>query len=284
MYKLSVVIPVLNQHDLTHAVVDQLFQVTDPTEVEIVVIDNGSTVPFMDERCNVLRFHKTLGVYPSFKDGFSFASGEIVAFFHSDLVIWENDWFNRVIEEFDKNERLGMIGFIGSNEIDPSGGRGLGTTSNFKGKILSREIGDKTMKWFGSPASIHGKVSSEFSKAVVVDGCAMIIRRKTWDEIGYREDFPPHHFYDRLISTQLLELGWQIGVLGIECDHFSGQTVSSEDAYHEMAKEWALKYLHQGGYVQTNTGVNWDGTIYQEAERRWLKEYRDDKHIVPIKL
>ena len=273
--KLSIVIPIMNQHDMCHAVIEQLCKVTSNT-TEIIVIDNGSTIPFTNHELryiDVIRNEKSVGVYPTFKQGFDNAHGDIVAFFHSDLIVWEEGWDTKVIQHFKVNPHLGMIG---SSEIDQSGGRGLGTTSNFAGKSLGR--------WAGSAGHIHGKQSANYSNAAVVDGCAMIIRRSAWEHIGVKQDFPPHHFYDRLISTQLLEKHWQIGVLGIACDHFSGQTVNQENAYSQMAQDWATQHNITIAFHQNSVAPNWDATIYQEAERRWLREYRDEKHIVPIHI
>lgn len=303
--KLSIVIPCMNQLPLVRAVYNQLRTVTSQVEqeVEFVIIDNGSN-PRIDESdvpgAKIVRFDKSVGVYPTFRIGFENTTGDVVAFFHSDLVVWEWNWNGRVIEEFGRRERLGMIGFIGSNQIDMAGGRGLGTTSSFMGKTLnltsthrdakwediSKGDTDKAQvvetviqSWTGSPASAHGKVDSGFSNAAVVDGCAMIIRREAWNEIGYREDFPLHHFYDRLISTQLLEKKWQIGVLGIGIDHISGQTVNAEDGYKTIAREWMLSHGVKEGDVYL---VNPDDGIYRIAEKMWLEEYRDRKHLVPI--
>lgn len=275
--RLSVVIPVLNQFPLTIATYKQLRAVTDTLDddVEFLIIDNGSTIP-LDEAdvpgATIIRNEASIGVYPTFRQGFENTTGDVVAFFHSDLVVWEQNWNERLIKHFQDNTNLGMIGFIGSNEIDGSGGRGLGTTSNFLGRNLS----DGEHTWYGSRGSIHGKVSEGLSRAAVVDGCAMIINRDAWEDVGSRDDFPPHHFYDRLISTQLLEKGWDIAVLGVACDHFSGQTVNQEDSYHIMAENWCNK---NGVAFE----VGWDNTIYKEAERRWLKEYRDEKHLIPLK-
>ncbi len=298
--RLSIVIPVLNQFPLTIATYKQLREVTDTLDddVEFLIIDNGSRVP-LDESdvpgATIIRNEYTVGVYPTFLQGFNNTTGDIVAFFHSDLVVWEQNWNERLIKQFQDNTNLGMVGFIGSNEIDASGGRGLGTTSNFQGRTLS----DGLNVWQGSPASVHGKVSDQLSSAAVVDGCAMIISRDAWEDIGNRDDFPPHHHYDRLISCQLLEKGWDVGVLGIECDHFSGQTVNQEDSYSVMAQGWAGKSLGVNSFMEwaeknkewTNNSSNpnrgkiphnWDSVVYMESEKRFLLEYRDEKHLIPI--
>ncbi len=285
--KLSVVVPVLNQKELARATYQLLRDNTFTVEqdVEFIIIDNGC-----DEPCNeqdfpgaiIVRNEETIGVYPTFKQGFSVATGDVVAFFHSDLAVWEQNWNERVMDAFRRNERLALIGFIGSNEIDQSGGRGLGTTSNFKGNILASE--DRS--WQGSPAQVHGKVSDGLSSAAVVDGCAMILRRSAWEDIGYMEDFPPHHFYDRLISVQLLSRNphWLVAVLGVACDHFSGYTTAHEIKYHKMAEAWSRAYVPEHLWVSDgNGGINWDATIYQEAERRFLGLYRDTLHFIPVR-
>ena len=290
MHKLSIVIPYLNQYELLVSNLKQLLAVTS-SNVEIILIDNGSDTPMQlkgkFEGIKVVRNEKNIGVYPTFKQGFDVATGDIVAFFHSDLVVWDMDWEKRILAEFENNKRLGMIGFFGSTEIDWYGGRGQGVTSNFQGRTLINQEGQLTHgiapeMWVGSIASAHMfcKEYDGFTNASVIDGCAMIIRREAWNDIGYREKFVPHHFYDRLISCQLLEKKWDIGVLGIACDHFSGQTVGHEKSYNDMAEEWCRNNILN---IFWRKDYNWDGTMYDEAERRFLLEYRTQKHLIPIK-
>lgn len=298
--KLSVVIPVMNQHPMFRAMFKQLVDASGP-DVEFVVIDNGSDEilskegPFIFGQLKVgqsihfVRNYKSIGVYPTFQQGMKSTSGDIVAFFHSDLIVWEKEWDKRVIQQFELTPPLGLLGFIGSNEIDSNGGRGGGTTSQFMGKTLvddflkNDESGIHTHdfqshSWSGSPASAHGKTNSGYTRGAVVDGCAMILRRSAWDAIGVKADFPLHHFYDRLISCQMLEKGYHVGILGIACDHISGQTVNQEPAYDGIAREWCE--AHGLGME----GHNWDTTIYLEAERRFLREYRDEKAVLPVKF
>ena len=272
----------------------QLRDVTNTVEqeVEFVILDNGSDEP-MDELsfpgAKIVRYEESIGVYPTFNMGFIYATGDVVAFFHSDLVIWEKDWNLRVMGQFKKTSpfyKLGLMGFVGSNEIDSNGGRGGGTTSNFQGKAMTNiVIGDHVEQgktYIGSPASAHGKTNSGFTPAAVVDGCAMIISRDAWNAIGFRENFPPHHFYDRLICTQVLEAGFKIEVGGIACDHFSGQTVNREPKYQTMAYEWLKTHVTtpNDSYKDFDPKHNYDVDIYVVAEKAWLEEYRS-KGFVP---
>lgn len=290
--KLSVVISVHNQQPLAVTCFKHIRDNVEYLgyETEFIIIDNGSTQAIREDDflgATVVRNEKNIGVYPTFKQGFEVAKGDIVAFFHSDLVIYEKGWNNRVIQAFKENPALGLLGFVGSNEIDLNGGRGGGTMSNFQGNTIT----DGARSWTGSPAHAHGKTITQFFRGAVVDGCAMIIHRSAWERIGYRENFPPHHFYDRLISTQMLEAGYWVGVLGIACDHISGQTVNQEQGYADMGEEWIEKKKDsvvemiinsEPAMVISNRPT--DQKIYMIAERMWLNEYRDNKHLVPIRI
>lgn len=299
MKTLSLVIPTLNQVQLSKTCYKEIFANT-IGEVEFIILDNGSDLPIQEidfPKAKIVRNEKNIGVYPTVKQGFEVATGDVVAFFHSDVVVWEKGWNLRVIDIFEKHEKLGLMGFIGSNEIDSSGGRGCGTTSQFQG----RELTDGIKTWKGSRWDAHGTFLNGFIKGAVVDGCTMILNRDCWNRMTYRENFPLHHFYDRLLCTQTLELGYDVGILGIEFDHFSGQTVGHEVKYDMSAERWCndnLSITTMNEWKENNEDWynnptnpsrfgslhNWDSVIYMEAEQRFLKEYRDEKHIVPIKI
>lgn len=274
--KLSIVIPIINNFKMTDTVVEYLKKnsVTNP---EILIIDNNSDEEYENKDVSqVLRNPKNIGVYPAFKQGLEYSGGDIICFMHNDVFIHELGWDKRVLEAFDKNRMLGMISFVGSSQIDYFGGRGNGTMSNFQGKTIDI-AGEKITT---SPAESHGIRITDLRPAVVVDGCVMIIRRSALEEIGFRENFAIHHFYDKLISVQLIEKRWNVAVLGIEMDHVSGRTVDHEIKYHLAAKDWSVNHRITPGGI----GTNWDTVIYKEAERQFLKEYRDEKYIVPISI
>lgn len=286
--RLSIVVPVLGQHELAITAIDLLRENITEAGTEIIVVDNGGDLPALevDHRVRVINPGKNLGVYPVFQEGMKWAGGDVVAFFHSDLMVVEKGFDKRIINAFEIHPKLGLVGFVGSNEIDAAGGRGGGTTSNFQGGTYypSNADSDRNPRWVGSPAEAHGKRTRVgYEPAAVVDGCAMVLRRTAWEKIGYRENFPPHHFYDRLISTQMLEAGYKIFVIGIACDHISGQTVGGQ-AYVDFAELWSIANLHPHKWVGIPPHYAWDQTVYQEAERQWLSEYRDRKHLVPIRV
>jgi len=296
---LSIVIPTVGQTELLKTAIRHIVDNRARIDTEIVVLD-GNKEEGLDKELGkdvrVVRIENQ-GVYPTFQIGMNNTSAPIVAFFHSDLIIDSNGFDERIIREFETRTKLGLLGFVGSNELDASGGRGLGTVSNFQGKRYYAEFTTCTevgcfdgvndghqhpkLVWVGSPAEAHGKRTTGSVNAAVIDGCAMVVRRKAWNEIGTIKDFPPHHFYDRLISCQMLEQGWDIEVLGIACDHISGQTVNKEPAYNTLAEEWSKKNLTPDKWVGNPPHYAWDETVYQEAERRFKSLYGD---MLPTKI
>jgi len=274
--KLAIIFPTLNQQDLTHTAVDCVMSNLGVPR-DVIVLDNNSEVPYEARQEVLVSLNKNIGVYPAFWEALKHTDADIIAFFHTDLFVEEKGWDERVVKQFEDNPKLGLIGFIGSNEIDAGGGRGYGTTSNFQGMTTGhRNKRGEDKQWIGSPAKAHGRADSGFSVAAVVDGCAMIFRRAVLEQIKQRANFPPHHFYDRLLSSETREAGWSMGVLGIMCDHISGQTVNQEPAYNSFAEQWATTHGFTKGDLH-----NWDSVLYKEAERQWLTEYRDIKHLVP---
>lgn len=285
--KLSIVVTVLGQHEMASFAIKRMMDACNDPATEVVVIDNGGDFYINYKRVRVVRPSKNIGVYPAFDLGFKETTGDVVAFFHSDVMINEQGFDFRTLAEFCRHD-LGLVGYVGSTEIDYNGGRGGGTCSNFQGaeykSVAQSDNGVQELVWRGSPAEAHGRRETGFVNAAVVDGCAMIIRRSAWDAIGYRADFVPHHFYDRLISTQMLEAGFKVAVLGILFDHLGGQTVSRESRYSDVAREYCEKHKVEPVRDQGSGTPNWDATIYLKGETDWLREYRDNKHLVPIRV
>lgn len=318
--KLSIVFPVMNQFPLAQTAIEfAIKNLSAQEDVEVIILDNGSDTPFLpygerevkipvrgdfeltpqqeDQLPNwtpisvlvrTIRLDKNIGVYPTFWEALKHTTGDVIAFLHSDTIISEKGWDYKMINVFKSFPSIGLVGFIGSNEIDASGGRGLGTTSNFQGLGYSHggmtpvdfnNPAENFLFWRGSPAEVHGRRNGGFTMAAVVDGCAMVFRREVLEKVKQRDNFPPHHFYDRLLSCETREAGYAMGVIGIEFDHISGQTVNQEPAYGVMAQKWAEVHgLSMNGFH------NWDTVLYKEAERLWLSEYRDQKHLVPCKV
>jgi hypothetical protein len=80
---------------------------------------------------------------------------------------------------------------------------------------------------------------------------------------------------DRIWPLRLIENGLRVGVMGVKIDHIGGQTSVLETQYHEDAGRWCKE--QKLALIDGDPGK----TLYMEAERRYLTEYRDSKKLVP---
>ena len=311
MINFSIVVGFLNQHELTREAVRMMINNLDhPEETEFVLIDNGSDEPpqwtapvenISVGKMRILQNARNVGNYPLFKQGLEAAEGHIVAFIHSDVFVYQKGWDTQVRAQFAGHDDLGLLGFIGSTEMDNWGGRGTGTVSNMQGRTVFNNDNDHPMEWHGSAGAVHGKVSGGMTiDGSVVDGCVMIFRKSVLEQIGFKEGFPIHHHYDRLMSAQVIEAGYKVGILGIEFDHVSGQTANHAQKYQDTARDWFKEHMGidtpqewaekredwvKRGRNNPSAGKvpdQWDYCTYLEAEYQFLKEYRDEKRIVPL--
>lgn len=322
--KLTIVVGVLNQFKLVDRALSLMVsKIARPQEVELIVIDNGSEPQFSGTEfpaiaaepkfkelasLKIVRNDHNTGNYPMFRQGYEYAKGEIVAFLHSDVFIYQDGWDDSVIAQFDGREDLGLVGFIGSTEIDFHGGRGGGTVSNMQGRTVLQFTNAMSLlpptealkQWTGSAGHIHGRQSGGMTvDGSVVDGCVMIFRKSVLSRIGFKDTLPPHHFYDRIMSVQVAELGYRVGILGIEFDHVSGQVANHEQKWQDTSKEWFKSHLGLDtpqAWAElrkdwVNNGNNpsvgkipdqWDYAAYLEAEYQFLSEYRDQKRLIPM--
>ena len=291
---LSIIIPFLNQAQITKQALRFLLDYKTDPNTHIVLFDNGSSESLeIPDKVQYIKMPNNIGNYPVFFEvrkrlNAGEINGDIIGFFHSDFLIEEEGYDTKIIQTFQEHPQLGLLGMVWSTEIDILGGRGSGTRSNFQG--LNG----------GTTAEQNGVRFSKYMKAVVLDGCSMIFRREVLEKLPFKENFPPHHFYDKLISCQVQEMGYEVGGLGLACDHVSGQTANTQQDYFNLAKSWCYthlgiqnpeEYKKVGGvdqYLKTQRWQpyptfinNWDMVVYLEAERQFLQEYKYTKGFIP---
>lgn len=286
MRRLAVVVYSVDNEEWTRLTVKHLRETIDPELTGIMVVDNGSDPeynipPGTDESPEVLlRYDTNIGGNAVFHrwmvdDWFSAAGDtadlpEFIAFFHCDLMIHEKGWDQRVVDAFDADPDLHLIGFAGSNEIDELGGRGGGTMLNYRGAFFEG-IGQ------ASPAEAHGRKITGLEPAAVLDHMSMIFRRTELEQLTPQEGhFAPFHFYDRILSCEVLERGGHIAVLGIDCDHFSGGTRGGAGKADELMCKW----LDQMGITYMDRP---DLAMYMASEFLFKHKYMDNG-FAPLKV
>jgi len=254
----------VNNPEWATLALQHLHRTIDPELTEILVIDNGSTPPYgFPDR--TIRYDKNIGgnaiMHRWMQDQWFARPPEFLAFLHVDVMVHESGWDHRVVEAFDADPILHLIGFVGSNEIDQLGGRGAGTMLNYRGATFAG-IGQ------ASPAEAHGRRMTGIEPAAVLDHMSMIFRKSELEQLTPQEGhFAPFHFYDRILSCEVLSRGGHIAVLGIDCDHFSGGTAGGSGEANELMLSW----LNENGVPYDPERP--DIAIYLESERRFKAKY-----------
>lgn len=276
--EISLVIPYCDQPDFTARCLQKIDQNT-TGPLELVLIDNQSKQKSYPQlvaenpkiKMRIVRNEKNNGVLATYKQGLEETSGDIVCFIHNDVLIHEQGWNERVVKAFKDDPKLGLAGLIGARGVAPDGGR--------EG-VMSHMLGQE---WGACPEGVcnpphqpvalhHGELMTDVAPAVVFDGVGLFFRREALKELAEKTDMfddwrAPHHFYDRIFSLKVVDLGWHMAVIGIQFDHWSGATANSSEVYHGFAREWCKK--REIDLVENNP----DLTVYKLAEKQWMEEF-----------
>lgn len=235
---------------------------------EICLIDNGSTYragnwSFAADELMVN--DKNTGVLQTFKQGYELATGDIICFIHSDVLLHESGWDQRIANAFEIYPRLGLAGLFGARAVHPNGGREF-CMSN----MLGREWG--MCDCHEVAADHHGVREAGIKPAAVFDGVGLFFRRETLRQLVEETDMfadwrAPHHFYDRIMSCKVADLGWHMAVIGIGFDHWSGATANSSEVYNQTALNWLERHR------ESIAGGTPDQHIYNIAEQQFFEEF-----------
>lgn len=273
-------VPVVDGHKLTQNLLDSLLTtVADPANFTVVIIDNGSAEPYEWSRyrnfpfkVELKRYETNTGYYFPLLDLALDYPDEAIGLIHNDMVLYTHGWDVQMRQALQADPKLGLIGLCGSNEIDERGGRGNGTMCNFMGRQIM--VGEQEYKG-QDPSSglrIHG-----LQQACVLDSLFMLFRRDVIPQLVQNserwEDLPLAHFYDRIWPCRTLEAGYRVGIMGIDCDHLGGMTSTGNERYRNDCIVWLTEHNYPFDNPETE--------MYLLAERRFLGEYRDQKHFIP---
>lgn len=267
MTKLAAIVYSTDHDFYTGMAVMHLRATVDPALTEIVVVDNGSTVPFLFHGDRDYRYEENIGGNAVFHrwltdDWFEDDLPDYLAFLHCDLMIHERNWDRRVVEAFEDDAKLDLLGFVGSTKIDAKGGRGDGTMLNYRGAYFEG-VGT------ASPAEHHGRRMKSLEAAAVVDHCAMVFRRIALQALTPQEGtYAPEHFYDRILSCEVLRGGGHISVLGVDCDHFSGGIGPGMAKADALRRKWLDAEAIDYDPTDTYTAV------YLESEKRFFRDFQ----------
>ncbi len=298
-------LPVVEGHELSRVALDHLTKNAVMASTKPVIIDNASETPYNCDKpfeiCKEINGYKVglisnkenIGYYQPLKQLFDqYPDEEFIGLMHNDLMLYEPGWDRRMLQAFEADPELGLIGLCGSREVDERGGRGGHTVCNFMGREVP--VGDQI--WKGQDPSA-GKRIEGIEPAIVLDSLFMLFRRDVIPHLVRDdekwEDITLAHFYDRIWPIRTIEAGYHVITMGSDNDHIGGMTTTGNERYRNDC----IKFLDERGIAWRDNGStdiaaealdernipcgNPETQMYLIAEHRYLKEYRDQKHWLP---
>lgn len=238
----TVVIPVLNQHEVTESLFTSWFEKAKST-LSILFIDNGSEELLTDQKffknwqryCDVrcIRNEKNTGVYPTFQQGYEATDSKFIFFSHNDVEMKEYGWDEKLSRILMSRSDFGVCGMFGA--------KGIGTPDIYKSPYQFTQL----MRWncitVSSMAGAGGRlIRKDIERVVVLDGFSLITNREMIDRAFSgkfdHDNYPPHHNYDHDICLTSHFGGFKNYVIDIDCKHHGGATSTREKWAEEMGK------------------------------------------------
>lgn len=252
---ITVLIPVIEQHDLTARAVEVLEQTRVLPDTDVFIVDNNSLKPYAeDPRFNhttIFSSNVNLGLVKSLTEMAPKINSDIIVYTHNDVLIHEQGWDKKILDAFNQYQ-LGMAGFFGAYGVDKNGGR-IGACSNMLGK-----------EW-GSHGRYHGALLTSVRSASTLDGLGLIFNTDVLRSIDIPE-LPPHHWYDRILPLIFIEAGYRVATIGVGFDHRGGAT-SGGQGYTDFANKWCK----ENGRDPSKTGP--DAQIYDEGWKIFQRDW-----------
>jgi hypothetical protein len=238
-------IPALNLHKMT----SRCLQHNAINGVSLIVMDNASEPQYEHSwgyKENVGYFYPLKTLYQNYKD-------PVIGLMHNDLFIYDKEWPIKVLQCFEENPKLGILGFAGYEDFD-SEFEGVGLHANFVAGSFKKNAFKKIEKYEDGLA--------------YVDSLFMAFRSSLIPEFNINGDILPYYWYEKIWALIAMEKGYTVGALGVPIKHLGGQTFLKEDSH----VRWALDFC-RGNKIYTDVP---DRTLYKEGLHRFLS-YIDEK-------
>ena len=201
----SIVIPCWNQAHHTIACLQSVARHTDPTQIEIILVDNGSTdatrtiTGVGDDRFHVIRNDDNLGFGPACNQGAGQARCKYLLFLNNDVIVREG-WLEPLVAALDADETLAAVQ---PRLVYPDG------RLNDAGGLVFRG-GEPWVYGKGNPTP-NAPAFACRRMPDYASGACLLVRTDAFHGVGGFDDrYAPAYFEDTDLSFALRQAGWGI--------------------------------------------------------------------------
>ena len=161
-------------------------------EHELIFIDNSE---------------KKYSIFSAYNEGVQRAKGDILCFMHEDVLFRSTDWGNRIVQYFEEDGKIGIIGFAGSHFL-PAAPMYWYSSPFVSQKNLNNDQGvvkeHAHEDWFAGRSIIE---------VVAVDGFCFFARKSLFEHVRFDETtYSGFHLYDMDICMQVIEAKYKVCV------------------------------------------------------------------------
>lgn len=162
--------------------------------------------------------------------GIRYATGDVVACLHNDLMVRDPGWDTKVLSVFEApmTPPVGVVGFHGSTM--------LGADEIYRVPYQLPQLARGGSVSNMEDAESHGGRVTYPVPVVTLDGMALIARRSDLTKWGGFDERYLHHMYDHDLCLTARQHGHQNWMLPILVRHISGQTANAARYNDHLAK------------------------------------------------
>lgn len=201
--KVSIIIPVYNQFNYTHACIKSIIDTVKDVSYEIIIGDDMST----DATKKIKKYVSGIRVNINKTDhGFlmncnraaKLARGEYIIFLNNDTQVHE-EWLSSLVELIESDDKIGMVG---SKLVYPDG-----SLQEAGGIIWSDASG-----WnYGRNQNADMPEYNYVRECDYISGASIMISKSLWDEIGgFDERFKPAYCEDSDLAFEVRKRGYKV--------------------------------------------------------------------------
>jgi len=196
MKRLAIVIPMYNFPEMTHECIDTVLQNAE-MDIDIVVVDDGSTVPYVDKRVSVVRHDENKGFTAAMNTGIIWCDNryEYVMSLNNDTLP-EKGWLKPLIDALDKDKTIAIAGSTKIVKRDPY------TVENVAADLL-----------FGWHMYTTEDVNHEIVYCVWFGLTSAIMRSSVIREVGLWDKRFRNHCSDNEFCYRCIMAGYRIALI-----------------------------------------------------------------------
>lgn len=181
----------------------------------------NETIGCFHEIISIDNSKNNYSITQAYNQGIINSKGDILCFLHEDIYIHTNNWGEILINLFENDKSLGLVGIAGSKIKTNSPSGWWNCPQNYRSANLIQHLPNGKKEFWN-----YGFEKNE-EEVVAVDGVFMALTRN--NTITFNEKLRGFHNYDLSISIDYINAGYKLNVTNqILIEHFSIGSVDQE--------------------------------------------------------